>query len=58
MKFYHCALCLENKMSQEELKSFLGLDKSLDVFIDQFEQWTDDGYPKHGIIIPKRNKTV
>lgn len=36
MKFYHCALCLENKMSQEELKSFLGLDKSLGVFIEQF----------------------
>lgn len=26
LKFYHCALCLEKKMKEEELKNFLKLD--------------------------------
>lgn len=45
-------------MNERELKAFLGLDKLLKVFSDDFGQWSDGEYPRHGLIIPKRNKTV
>ncbi len=45
-------------MSSDELKTFLGLDKLLDVFNDQFELWSAREYPKFGLIIPKKNKRL
>ncbi len=46
-------------MTSKELKTFLKLDTSLNIFSDKFEQWNDgEEYPKNGLIIPKRNKTI
>ncbi len=57
-KYYQCALCLENRMNSQELKKFLGLDAVLGVFEQDFVEWGQQQMPKHGLIIPKRNKLV
>lgn len=61
-KYFECSSCVENRMSPDDVKRFLGLlNGNLIYFKDKFEHWTprkNKELPDFAIFIPKKNKTI